>query len=111
MRDSRKTERVLTEARKAEIKRQLLPLLIELLLSEDDGPVFLSSVLERLDPLMMKDALMFFKLEYFALDDEKGPRMLFEMLDEEGFVGPLTDEQEARISDRLSQRPMFGARS
>jgi len=110
MRDSRKTERVLTEARKAEIKRQLLPLLIELLLSEDDGPVFLSSVLERLDPLMMKDALMFFKLEYFALDDEKGPRMLFEMLDEEGFVGPLTDEQEARISDRLSQRPMFGAR-
>ena len=92
--------RSLSPARIDEIKQQLMPLLVEWLFADHQAPVTLRVLLQRLDPGLLQDALVFAGME--GVDLEGDPGILLELLAEEGVGGPLSDDLEAWLAERIA---------
>lgn len=91
----------LSPARIDEIKQQLMPLLEEWLFADQQAPVTLRELLQRLEPGLLQDALVFVGMEGIDADDDPG--ILLELLAEECVGGPLSDDLEAWLAERTAR--------
>ena len=78
-----------------------MPLLEEWLFADQQAPVTLRELLQRLEPGLLQDALVFAGMEGVDVDDDPG--ILLELLAEEGVGGPLADDLEAWLAERTAR--------